>query len=145
MKSYDIPVTDDLTPAEAKQAVHRLRADILSDPHHPFNDGNHAQHGDFSDCFRELNSIIAQAENDVEAERAAREREAALGEDVNLTPAECLDRAEELMKTPGYLAGTLPSREREHLTKKIHALHQAAANQEPDPEPTQEMETDDDA
>ena len=144
MKSYDLPETDDLTPDEAKRAVHRLRADILADPRHPFNDSNHAQHGDFSDCFRELNSIIAQDENDVQAERAARERADALGEDVALTPAECLDRAEELMKTPGYLAGTLPVKDREYLTRKIHALHEAAANQqEPDPSTPEEEEISD--
>ena len=141
MKSYDIPETDGLTPAEAKQAVHRLRADILSDPHHPFNDSAHPQHSDFSDSFKQLNSILLQNETDVQAERAARERADALGEDAGLSPAECIARAAELMKTPGYLAGTLPSREREHLTRRIHALH-VVANKEPDP--SQEMETDPD-
>ena len=144
MKSYDLPgETSGMTPLEARQVLNRLRADILADRAHPFNETGHPQHEDFSACFKQLNTIIQQGATDAQAERAAEELAADLGDDVNLTPLQCLARAKELLRTPGYIIGTgsLLSAERERLTRKIHALHQVA-NQ--DPEPTQEMEIDPD-
>ena len=134
MKSYDLPETDDLTPEQARKAVHRMRADILADRAHPFNETGHPQHEDFSACFKQLNTIIQQGAADAQAVREAEELEADLGDDAGLSPAECFVRAKELLHTPGYIAGTgtlLPA-ERERLTRRIHALH-VVANKEPEP------------
>ena len=43
-----------------------------------------------------------------------------------LTPAECENRARELMATPGYVQGTLPQATRERIGREINALYRAA-------------------
>jgi len=43
-----------------------------------------------------------------------------------LTPAESIARARELMQTPGYIDGSMPSATKERLDKEIAALYRAA-------------------
>jgi hypothetical protein len=55
---------------------------------------------------------------------------------------ECLARGRALLRTPGYLDSSLPQAERDQLKKQIDAFYLVACQTEP--EPSQEMEIDED-
>jgi len=131
METYDAPAsTEGLTAEQAGQAGDKLRADILADTAHPFNDGNHALHDDFVRHFGALQRVVREGEAGAQAERSAAELAEALGEDAGLSPAESRARAKELLSTPGFVTqspGVMSEEKRGALTRKIHALYQVAA------------------
>lgn len=144
MKSYDLPGdTSLMEPEDAKRAKNKFRADVLADRDHPYNVGStHPQFEDFSAHYRTLNSIIQQGEADAQADATAQELAEALGEDAGLSAPECLARAESLLRSDGYISQTMPQAQREKLTKKIHALHTAASQQETSTPADQENDDD---
>jgi len=144
MRSYDPPPeTDDLTAEQAQRALNRMHADALTDKEHPYFNGNHPQHKDFVDYFTSLHTILATDEADRQDAAAQQALEDARAETGDLTPAECLARGKMLMRTKGYLNGSLPPEERAKLAKEIDALYLVGCQQEPST--PEEMETDDDA
>jgi hypothetical protein len=135
MKSYDIPTYENLSPEAARKALNKLRADILADREHPYNDALHTQHEDAVRVFRDLNAMIRAGDEDAASAAKIADLEDALGEDIDLSPPECLARARKLMRIPGYLtpepgAPKMPEGAREKLRRKIHALHEYAARVE---------------
>ncbi|MCX5653710.1 MAG: hypothetical protein NTY65_03545 [Planctomycetota bacterium] len=142
MRSYDPPDDPcDLTAEQAQRALNKMHADALSDKEHPYLNGNHPQNGDFSDYARRLHTIIATAESEEQDALEAEKFAAALEETGDLTPAECLARGRELLKTKGYLDGSLPQEERAALRKEIDAFFLVGC-QEPEPPEDEEISDD---
>lgn len=142
MRSYDPPgSTDDLTAEQAQQALNKMHADVQCDRDHPFGNANHAQHKDFSAYSTRLHTILATDEADRQDAAAAQALEDARDATGDLSPAECLTRGRELLKTAGFLSGSMPPDERAALGKEISALYLVGCQE---PEPTQETEIDDD-
>jgi hypothetical protein len=142
MQSYDPPPqeVDDLTPQEAQAALNAMHA---GGQEHPLFDGNHPQHADFTAYSTKLYALIAQADAEEKDAAAVQALEDARAETGDLTPAECLARARELMMTPGYLNHTMPPEERAALAKEISTLYLVGCQQEPSTPEEMEMETDD--
>ena len=141
MRSYDPPPeTDGLTAAEASKRVNALNAACAGDPDHPYFCGNHAQHKDFVDYSRQLHRIIIEAEAEEKDAAAAQKLEDARAVTGDLTAQQCLDRGRALLKTKGYLDGTMPEAERAELKKQIDAAFLCGCKE---PEPSTPAETED--
>jgi hypothetical protein len=145
MQSYDPPPeTDGLTPEQAQAAVHKMHADVLADKEHPLLTGGHPQHADFVRFSSQLHRVILEAEADAKAAVAAQKLEDARAVTGDRTPAACMAHGRALLKTKGYLDGTMPEAERAELKKQIDAAFLCGC-QEPEPSPLDETEIDDDA
>lgn len=130
MQAYDPPPqeVDDLTPQEAQAALNALHAGGLE---HPLFDSNHPQHADFTRYSTKLYALIATAEAEAKDAAQAQELEDALAATDGMTPAECLTRARELMKTPGYVTGAMEPEESAKLAKEINSLYLVGCQPEP--------------
>ena len=135
MKVYDVPNCEGLSPEDAGRFLRMFRAAVLADPEHPFNRSDHPQHLDATKLFEALNDIVQQSEAAAATAAKIADLENALGDDVNLSPAECWARAKRLIATPGYLipepgAPRMLDEAREKLRRKINALQDYAARVE---------------
>jgi len=79
--------------------------------------------------IRKHAATVAGYDNAAAEAKDAADMERILGDDAGLSVAECRARAEELLRTPGYVEqtpGAMTEEARANLTAKIHALHQVA-------------------
>jgi hypothetical protein len=143
MRSYDISETDFLTLEQAQAAINRLRADALNDREHPFLNANHPQCEDFAAFSRRLHAIIDDAEAEEKGAAQQEKLDAAREVTGGLSPADCLARGRVLLKTKGYLDGSMPQEERAALKKEIDALYLIGC-QEPETSNPSVEENDDD-
>jgi len=144
MRSYDVlGGTFGLTAAEAQMAVRKMHADVLADKEHPLLFLGHPQHADFVRFSSQLTKIILQDEADQQDALKAEKLEDARAVTGDLTAQQCLDRGRALLKTKGYLDGTMPEAERAELKKQIDAAFLCGC-QESEPSTPAETEDDDD-
>ena len=96
-KNYDPIETGGLTPAAARRALARLKADILSDDDHPFNHPQHFQHEDFVETFRSLNAMARRGDEDAASASRAAFLAEALGDEKPCASAAPSDSARQPM------------------------------------------------
>jgi len=138
MESYPVPSDPaGMTSEEAGAVLRQMYADGLE---HPLFDQNHPQHRDYVAYSTRLRRLIIQDESDQQDALQAQKLEDARAEVGDLTPAECMARGRALLKTKGYLDGTMESKERAALQKEIDSCFLVGC-QEPEPNPD-EMEND---
>jgi|WetSurMetagenome_2_1015567.scaffolds.fasta_scaffold18740_2 hypothetical protein len=144
MKSYEIPPSSILNPAQAEAAIHRLQADTRADPAHPLQDRSHPQHDDFVTYFQALHEKASPPPPPPEPleddDRAALEAELA-----------------EITATPGFVNGKLRDEDRkkhneildrrqaiyERLAEGDAATEAEAAAAETDEDDEDDTDTDD--
>ena len=118
-----------VTRDEAQTAMTDLIAESIAAPN--METENPAEFRLLQDKIRRHARIVCERD-EASASADLQER---LGEDANLSPADCVARAKELMRTPGYITeepGVLSEAERAKLRVRIHALYQAAEKSPPD-------------
>jgi len=142
MKSYPVPSDPaGMTSEEAGAVLRQMYADGLE---HPLFDQNHPQHRDYVAYSTRLRRLIIQDESDQQDALQAQKLEDACEVTGDLSSTECLARGKALLKTKGFLDGTMPEAERAELKRQIDSLFLVGC-QEPEPEPsTEEMENSDD-
>ena len=117
MQTYDLPVSENLTPEEAAVALERLWAAVQGDDQHPYIDQSHPQHRRFVAGMHRLYEM--------------KNAPAALGPPLSdEDQADLRGEIERLQATPGYFSGALRQESLTAYTRlvaKIGALYQCLA------------------